>query len=286
MRYLTILIIITSLNAQGQPVVIKGHIKNFEGENLPFTSISFTNKFGGVVADENGAFEIIISKEDTLKFSNIGYLDTIISYKEIKNVSIIKLQPKVAILETVNVSSIDINKFREEDKSGIEVKKSKSFFKSKPGFCIVVKMDNKFHKIGVIKNIRIAVSKKQFNKPQIRLRIFSINQITGLPKDDLLLDNIVLTVGKPHPLINLEQYKILFPIEGCFVGFEWLNEAEKISSRYTEGLVEPILELTEEVKEIKTYVRNFNNNWSAWKFSPISQRGPQNALIQITFKHN
>jgi len=146
-------------------------------------------------------------------------------------------------------------------------------------------MDNPLHKIGVIKDIKIAVSKKQFNKPQIRLRIFSINKITGLPEDDLLVNNIVLTIDKPHPVINLEQYKIFFPADGCFVGFEWLNDAEKIKSNYTEGLVEPILEITEEIKEIKTYARYLSNSWSVWKFSPISQKGPQNAIIQITFKH-
>jgi len=62
MRYLILLAIIISLKSFSQPFTLKGYIKNLKGDNLSFTSISYTNKFGGVVADENGFLKLSYHK--------------------------------------------------------------------------------------------------------------------------------------------------------------------------------------------------------------------------------
>jgi hypothetical protein len=86
-----------------------------------------------------------------------------------------------------------------------------------------------------VKKIKIK-TRSRVNNAKFKIRIFSVNK-EGFPGNDLLDEDIIVTVkkGKKNNLIDISNFKLVFPEEGLFVAYEVLKiESNKYEFEYTE----------------------------------------------------
>ena len=73
-RVLILILSLLSLTAWPQKIQIKGIVKDYENDPIPFCTIEIKGSLSGFYADENGAYTVDnINVNDTLVFSCVGY---------------------------------------------------------------------------------------------------------------------------------------------------------------------------------------------------------------------
>jgi len=92
---------------------IRGIVKDkISDSRVPFVSISIVNTQRGTSADEEGKFFLIVSKPDIgkkIKISCIGYETRLLSVDEIRDSTILYLNPAVSILNEISIHGDSIN---------------------------------------------------------------------------------------------------------------------------------------------------------------------------------
>ncbi len=211
---------------------IRGVVKDsISGEPIPFVNIWVENETIGTTSETNGSFSLDIKEDKVLVFSALGY--------EVKKASskseVILLKSKVFELKEV---IIEQPKFKKEIEIGN--------FNKPLGFHIsgdlewsnakFFKYDTTYEQTKFIKKIKITTRSK-VNNAKFKIRIFSVNK-EGSPEDDLLYEDIIVMVkkGKRKNIIDISNFKLVFPKEGLFIAYEVLKiESNKYEFKYTEN---------------------------------------------------
>ena len=98
------------------------------------------------------------------------------------------------------------------------------------------KYETTYEQTKFVKKIKITTRSK-VNNAKFKIRIFSVNK-EGSPEDDLLYEDIIVTVkkGKRKNIIDISNFKLVFPKEGLFIAYEVLKiESNKYEFKYTEN---------------------------------------------------
>jgi hypothetical protein len=226
MKTLFFFFITFSLSAQ-----IKGVVKDsISGEPIPYVNIWVENEAIGTTSETDGSFTLEIKGEKILVFSALGYETKRIT----SNIQTVVLKPKVMELKEVIVEQ---PKFKKEIEIGnfskpfgyhisgnIEWSNAKFF-----------KYEDNYDNTKFVKKIKIK-TRSRVNNAKFKIRIFSVNK-EGFPGNDLLDEDIIVTVkkGKKNNLIDISNFKLVFPEEGLFVAYEVLKiESNKYEFEYTE----------------------------------------------------
>jgi len=216
-----------SLSAQ-----IKGVVKDsISGEPIPYVNIWVENEAIGTTSEANGSFSLDIKEDKVLVFSALGFETKKLSSKS----EVILLKPKVFELKEV---VIEQPKFKKEIEIGnfnkplgyhisgdLEWSNAKFF-----------KYETTYEQTKFVKKIKITTRSK-VNNAKFKIRIFSVNK-EGSPEDDLLYEDIIVTVkkGKRKNIIDISNFKLVFPKEGLFIAYEVLKiESNKYEFKYTEN---------------------------------------------------
>ena len=211
---------------------IRGVVKDsISGEPIPYVNIWVENETIGTTSETNGNFSLDIKEEKLLVFSALGY--------EIKKASskseLILLKPKVFELNEVVIeqprfkNEIEVGNFNKplgyHISGDIEWSNAKYF-----------KYEAIYEQTKFVKKIKIKTRSK-VNNAKFKIRIFSVNQ-EGFPDNDLLSEDIIVTVkkGKRNNVIDISNFKLVFPEEGLFIAYEVLKiESNKYIFEYTEN---------------------------------------------------
>jgi hypothetical protein len=271
-----------------QTLEIKGIIRDQNKIGIAYATISIKNKAEGCIADEKGNYQLTVTPKDTLIILAPKYEPAIISMKNTAVLSplFIYLTSKDGQIKTIENTLM----FQRPTIEGLYNQPPGATFTSLPGQSIVMKIDNSIKKEALLSKIHARFDKKNLIQNKLRIRIFSVNPLTGEPFNDLLTENIIVAVTSSPFSFDIESYRIAIPAEGCFVGFDWIAqpETEKKSplsttaSAKSDGIT-PCLKTTSKVCIPKTYSRIFASEWRSW----TSQSGncPSNALIAATLKY-
>jgi hypothetical protein len=117
------LLLVTTLSLFGQAKIsLSRKIVNKEtGEPVPFASIlSYSSETFGTTSNSDGYFNLISSDSlanSKIHISAIGYIEKIISYKELQSLSVVMLEPTVYQLDDVFVFGSRLEKFSIGSKS-------------------------------------------------------------------------------------------------------------------------------------------------------------------------
>ena len=160
-------------------------------EPMPFVHITIPNKKIGLISDESGAFLINnLDKSDTIKFSSIGYTEKAILVGDINN-KLIKLDKKIYILDEVVIRPENIQKKLFGDLK----KKSSSTISNnsrKGGFQILRLLSTNC--VGCrISKISFFINNFTEQSKKMRLRIYSYDDKTQEPQEDILNKSIIIT---------------------------------------------------------------------------------------------
>jgi hypothetical protein len=220
-RTFTLLIILFSLQLKAQ---FKGTIINQKDKKLiPYANIWIENENVGTTADENGKFELPNFKENQRLIINaLGYQNITLAFADAKDV--IELLPIVYELNEVKVDS---------KKKNLELKignfkglKLNTFLACGLKYPHVVARyfpyQEAYQNTPFIKEI-MPYCTNRIKEAKFRVRIFEA-KTNGEPGDELLNSDLIVSVkkGNSKPVINLENYNIIFPEHGIFIGLEFL----------------------------------------------------------------
>lgn len=287
-RALFFLLLGTPSIISAQTLEIKGIVRDKNKIGIPYATVSIKNKTTGCIADEKGNYRLIVTSKDTLVISSPGYTSSMIDMKKTGILSplFIYLLPKEVQTKTVENTVL----FQKSITEGIYNLPSDATFTADYGQSVVVKINNPVKKEALLSKIHAQFAKRNPTQRKLRIRIFSVNPSNGEPFDDLLTENIIVTVASGHFSFDIEPYKIAVPSEGCFVGFDWVEMPEAGKKNTLSGitssktaLMTPLLKTTSKVCNAKTYERIFASEWH----SRMGQSGncPSNALIAATLKY-
>ena len=202
----------------------QGLVLDENSNPISFVNIISENKHTATTSDKFGKFPLnVFGTDANIVLTAIGYKSKTVKVSEAETVVLKKevLQLKEVFIEYVkNKNNIEIGGakmmsfYHHHHMMATHI--PAKFFKYKPQYS-----QTKFIKEAVI------LTKSRLKNATFKLRMFSANS-DGSPGEDIIKDDIIVKTkkGKQKNVINLSDFKITFPTEGVFVGFEWINSNE------------------------------------------------------------
>lgn len=224
MKRIVLLFLFFSCLLNAQRVEFKGKLVDRDTEKpVVYANLSFLDNQKGISTTENGTFLMYIDQKDlnsSIHISCLNYKDTIVLAKTLLNATL-KLAPKTEVLDEVVVSKVL------DKKVILDPVKKKVLRMHSRGLRMIAKYFPNTEKNACckfIEKVKITFPKRKNVQSKFRFRIFTRDQETGLPKDDLLTENLPLTIqeGDTEIELDLSNYYIEMPENGFFIAFEKL----------------------------------------------------------------
>jgi hypothetical protein len=280
--------------------VIRGNVvSSVDGKPVPYVTIYSVKSFVGNHADEDGYFEWNIgNKQDSLVISSVGYeiKKIIMTSLKAKEINVIKLDQSVVSLNEVIVK-----------RNGKAVEKEIGFSDNEPqkgmgmgpgGISENELYVNYYPNIdqneGWIKKLKFDIRGFDFSQKnsKAKIRILGVNKSNGLPDNDLLQKDIIVKINRLSPdiILDIEKLNIQFPIDGLFIGLEFICNSEFVFKK--QSLVGqksncPRITLTKSVDyklEGKSYFWTFHRNKWQWVCVSDGSVFPNKNWIGLVFR--
>jgi hypothetical protein len=219
--------------------------------SIEYATILFynSNKFiDGTYSESNGSF-ILPTGIDKISISCIGYESKIIENVINTDKKIIELEKKAYVLDEIIVSNI-VSKI-----GSINKKKSNDIGVSK-GLEIGSYIENNLSKECKIKNIKFKINKIE-EDINYRIHLYNSNNDNYLPSDELIKNNIILTLKKGSKgmiVINLEDENIILPKNGFFITIECLSGKTSPKNKYVLTKKETTFNIEAHKSDLHHYV--------------------------------
>ncbi|WP_298780796.1 carboxypeptidase-like regulatory domain-containing protein [uncultured Polaribacter sp.] len=278
MKYLLFFLLI-STQLFSQKVNITGKLVDKEtNEPVVYANISFLNSKKGISSNEDGTFSINLDKkylENQVHISCLNFKDTVVYAKNLQN-NILKLEPKAFTLDEITLTK------RIEQSVVLGEVKNKVEGVHTSGMRMLAKYfpnDKRVKCCNFLEAIEIHFSKRNVHqkKSKFRIRIFSKDDKTGLPKEDILNVNLPVEIedGQEKVTIDISNFNIEMPENGIFIAFEKLlipfnAYGKKEIDTENEFFYSPIIGYTKYNKKD----RNSNMYMfvkGKWQLSPLSK---------------
>ncbi|MDR2926876.1 MAG: carboxypeptidase-like regulatory domain-containing protein [Cytophagaceae bacterium] len=165
------------------------------------------------------------TKMDSIVFSCIGYYP-LIFYKQADIKNTVKLIRKNHEIAEVRITP---DKKQRTVTIGNTNKKNKTGFAAYESFEVATFIANDFNKEALIQSILFNVKKYGESIYAVRLHLYDIDA-NGKPRNDLINANTVMHLshrGKKTVKFDVSPYSIVLPVEGIFVGVEWIGLIKK-----------------------------------------------------------
>lgn len=223
-------LIISSCFAQQES--INSQIVNKEGIGLPYVSIGILQTNVGTVSFEDGTFQLPIKSvylDDTVIIAALGYQRKYIPYQQLvtEKPKTIMLEEQAMALNEVTIeaaelafSTIGIQKNSSRDNFGISAPLK--------GITIAMLFDEVESPL-FIQEISVVIGKANMDSVQLRCRIFEVDTVTGLPGNDLLQEEIILTGLKKREKLTVILEDGFWVSKPFYIGFEWVASKEQMT---------------------------------------------------------
>lgn len=228
LTFLTFILIYTT--AFSQEVCI---VDSLTKKPLMYTNARFylNNKvIGGVYCDENGKITINKINFDNVEFSLIGYNTKTIGKNAIQDTIILN---QIAI--PLNEIKIQRDIKNKTTSLGYVRYKKKIRLSASKGFELVVFIDNPFKQPKEIQSFLFKVKKQGKFKTALRIHFYKKNSAKLIPDEEILTEDIIQYIdGKTKELfeVDVTKYQLQLPVEGAFVGIEWLGVLDEKSGEF------------------------------------------------------
>lgn len=197
-----------------------------DNQCIPFTYISDNNK-NKWFTNEFGEAEIETSSlQDTLHFQSLGFYTNSVSVQTLQAQDTIWLTPKTINLEEVTVSAKRVRlkstslgiKSRGNEQNNFSGKtyEIKAFY---------IPNDQKLN--GYIQKVNVFISDDGTPSSYFRVHIYDCDPLKFMPGKELTVKNVFMqgSMGNEWLQSNVADQYIKIPINGIFVGIEWLEHS-------------------------------------------------------------
>lgn len=266
--------------AFGQSLSVKGFVyKHDTQEGLPYVSIGILNTPKGTSTNLDGSFAMNASKDDTLVFSHIGYRAERVAVADLG--AGVYLQQSAVGLKEVAVKSS--GRLRSETLGNL---RAKTFLLSQGAnqYAMLLKTESGD---GVLEklyfHLQPSIYKDARSRAIIKVRVYRNDR--GAPGQDLLTENLVWVIDKKEKKVrvDVEEFGILVPREGVFIGFDFLGTLDEKGAftpySRTERTVKFKVEFSEGEPAYKTYSKFYGTDWM-----PTSHRNRSGGTVAISAK--
>lgn len=285
MRFLSLIFCFVSVTIFARQIEFKGKLLDAETkEPVVYANLSFLETSKGISSTETGDFSIYINRnllEKKVHISSLNYKDTIVLAKNLLNTTLY-LQQKTEVLDEIILTKrLEREVVLDPIKRGIQKVHTK-------GLRMIAKYFPSTKKNSCCKyvsKVEIQFPKRQKQQSKFRFRIFNRDQVSGYPKDDLLMENIPITIkeGETTVFLDLEKYAIEMPENGLFIAFEKLfipfNEyGKKENDPESEVYYSPVLGYTKS-REYRRFERNYIFSQGKWMDLSSLNKGPMRGYV-------
>lgn len=224
-------------------------------QGIPFVTIKSILTKNILSTDKNGLIEIQILQNDSIFISSIGYIDLLLSVKELKTDNVIELHENYQSLEEVIIGkSVDIEIKQNDFRSNFSLTPN-----PENQWCIATKINipTGLNKIR-LNSIKILIRKTEhkYINP-LRLHLYKADKNGLLLEEELLKKDIVLPemeINKKYLEFQLADQNIILNrnVDSTFyIGIEFLSFSPK------KIFDSPGIKITTRAKEQNTVFRNF-----------------------------
>jgi hypothetical protein len=285
MRYVFCILLFTVFSANAQKIIFEGTLLDAQTkEPVVYANISFLNSEKGISSNEDGTFRMYIDQKflsQKIHVSCLNYKDTIVTAQSIQK-GILYLNSKTEILNEIILSrKLEKELILDPVKKGIISMHSRGLRMVAKYFPNTKKDDC----CPYLKTITIEFPRRSNKQSKFRFRIFDVDETTGKPKDDLLLENIPVTISPDQTQVKLDvtDHNIRMPKNGFFVAFEKLfipynkygkNENDPLE----EGFYSPVIGVTKS-RAFRKYSRNYIYTKGNWLELPNTKRGKLKGFV-------
>jgi hypothetical protein len=247
-------------------------------EPVVYANISFLKSNKGISSNEDGSFSIHLDKKylaSKIHISCLNYKDTIVFANDVYNKTL-SMQSLNIVLDEITLTK------RIQKKVVLGEVKNKVEGVHTSGMRMLAKYfpnDKRVTCCNYLETLEIHFSKRNVHrkKAKFRIRIFSKDEKTGLPQEDLLNVNLPMEIedGQKKVTIDISKYNLEMPENGLFVAFEKLfipfnQYGKNDSDMENEFFYAPIIGYAKYSKKDRNdnmyhYVKG------QWKLSPIGK---------------
>lgn len=245
-------------------------------EPIVYANISFLDSNKGISTTEEGTFSMNLQEkylDSKIHISCLNYIDTIVLARDIYKKTLFLKSQNIVLDEIVLTKRIEKMTILGEVKNnvqGIHTDGMRMLAKYFP-------KDKRSNCCNYLSELEIHFSERsnQQQQSKFRIRVFSKDEKTGLPKEDLLNVNLPVEIkkGDLKAIIDISAYNIEMPENGLFIAFEKLfipfNEyGQNTKEGENEVLYSPMIGFTkyskkDRNKDFFTFVKG------KWINSPI-----------------
>lgn len=226
-----VLLFLCSASLFGQQKLYKGKlIDAISKEPVAYANISFIEIKKGISSMKDGRFELEITNKDMARkihISCLNYQDTIFLVNDLIKTKVIHLTPKEYQLEEIVITKkltkeVEVDRYRRRD-----IKFSFGATKGHPWIITkFFKYETSYEETPYVKDVTVYLSSWLMRKKgRFRLRFYTVDSLTGRPKEDLIRDNIIVDVKKRNGKVEVDvsKYNLEIPERGMFIGVERLE---------------------------------------------------------------
>ena len=233
---------------------IRGLVTDTQNKPIPYVNIGIFNKGIGTISNEDGSFSLQIPPQhqgDSIMFSAIGYETLVLPSGEMR---LVVLKEKTTLLNEVTVTAKNAKpKTVEYGNRYWEGPNGAQFLDTLyAGAAMAILINPDFAPAYVVKS-RIRIQLNTLGEFKIRLRLLSMNKLTGLPDEDLLNESVVITSQTNNRWIETDLSKYHLRIDQpFFLVYEWIidDKARRILARDFEEYAKQHPEDFVEVKRV------------------------------------
>jgi len=258
-------------------------IDSLSKTGIPFATIQNLNEQSGTYTKNDGTGSFEVNKtENNIKVSCLGYQTKIVSLKSTNTNSVdtILLIPQIEDLNQVTVVNLNWNDYKEKN-IGFANKKSNLHIVGYPGqeFAVYIPNEKKMTN-AIIYEIQCKLKCIKVDSVAFRLHLYSIASDTT-PEIELLDSNFIQIIGNQVNDIfafNISSYKIQLPMNGVYVGFEWLGKYTN-NTIVQEKATEPMIGFNFKSSKQLTYERIFSGKWKKSDVRKLFSNLPESSPI-------
>lgn len=207
---------------------LSGIIKSADSSKpLTYVNIGILGKGVGTVSDENGSFKIQINRihhRDSIKISMIGYKSKTFLVQgfiaQMKKVNTIYLVEKVMELDEVVVTNKKLKTRTLGNRTTSKIITDgfdSDQLGNEAGLVIKIKRSPTY-----LQSFHASIAKNEHKEIKFRLNFYNLKD--GLPHENILKDNIIVTSTIKSGIlsVDLKEYNIIME-EDFFVSLEWIE---------------------------------------------------------------